>query len=75
MPTIKEEEKVEKNISYEELRKSSMTQEQFEELTKVGEKMHDPNDHKKHVKWLNKQLIKEGLEDMEEMICDEPEIP
>jgi hypothetical protein len=33
-------------MSYEELRENLMTREQFEELTKVDEKMSDSNDYK-----------------------------
>jgi hypothetical protein len=49
-----------------------MTQEQFEE-----EKMPDPEEEpESHIKWLNKQLRKEGHDELEpaQEIVDEPEV-
>jgi predicted membrane GTPase involved in stress response len=43
-----------------------MTQKQFEELTKIDEKMPDPDDDtERHMKWLNKQLRKDGYDELE----------
>jgi hypothetical protein len=62
-----EEKQTEKNIGevYQEMKKNLMIQEHYEESIKIDGKIPDPDDLRKHIKWLNKQLIEDGHEGME----------
>jgi hypothetical protein len=76
IPSIKQIMSEEKNESYEELKKNSMIQKQFEELTKTDEISDSNEDPEKHNRWLNKQLRKDGHDELENIPekNDEPEV-